>query len=178
MDSEQQYRDLLDSEFSLKEISGSIIFAESASEIWLDPKDRFHQSNGPRIFQLKRELLNLTQGQFSVSTYYTKLKAIWEELNNFKPHCVCGKCTRNEVKNSESYHHMEYVMLFLMGLNDAYSHVRSQVLLFDPLPSINKVFSMITQDERQRSISSNGTSATTSNNMVFSVNNSATTKLG
>ena len=33
-----------------KEISASIIFAESTVEIWLDLKDRFQQSNGPRIF--------------------------------------------------------------------------------------------------------------------------------
>ena len=35
-----------------KEISASIIFSESAAEIWLDLKDRFQQSNGPHIFQL------------------------------------------------------------------------------------------------------------------------------
>ena len=33
-----------------KEISASVIFSESATEIWLDLKDRFQQSNGPRIF--------------------------------------------------------------------------------------------------------------------------------
>ncbi|KAL5573861.1 hypothetical protein UlMin_023458 [Ulmus minor] len=41
-----------------KEISASIIFFDSAYEIWLDLKDRFQQSNGPRIFQLCRELMN------------------------------------------------------------------------------------------------------------------------
>ena len=35
-----------------KDISASIIFSESASEIWLDLQDRFQQSNSPRIFQL------------------------------------------------------------------------------------------------------------------------------
>ena len=35
-----------------KEISASVIYSESAYEIWLDLKDRFQQGNGPRIFQL------------------------------------------------------------------------------------------------------------------------------
>ncbi|KAL5754433.1 hypothetical protein ACOSP7_022653 [Xanthoceras sorbifolium] len=75
-----------------KDISASIIFTESAHEIWQDLKDRFQQRNGPRIFQLRRELMNLHQDQNHVSIYYTKLKTIWEELSNYRPNCSCGKC--------------------------------------------------------------------------------------
>ena len=35
-----------------KDISASILFSDSALEIWIDLRDRFQQSNGPRIFQL------------------------------------------------------------------------------------------------------------------------------
>jgi hypothetical protein len=35
-----------------QEISFSIIYIESAQEMWNDIKERFSQSNGPRIFQL------------------------------------------------------------------------------------------------------------------------------
>ncbi|KAL0440066.1 UNVERIFIED_CONTAM: hypothetical protein Slati_2489600 [Sesamum latifolium] len=41
-------------------------------------------------------------------------------------------------------------MQFLMGLGDAYDHVRSQVLLMDPLPLIGKAYSMIFRVEKQR----------------------------
>lgn len=75
-----------------KEISASVIYSDSAHDIWVDLKERFQQRNGPRIFQLKRELMNLTQGQMSVSVYFTKLKTIWEELSNYRPVCSCGKC--------------------------------------------------------------------------------------
>ena len=44
-----------------KEISANIKFVSSAREIWLDLKDCFQHKNGPRIFQLKRELMNLCQ---------------------------------------------------------------------------------------------------------------------
>jgi hypothetical protein len=46
------------------------------------------------------------------------------------------------------------VMQFLMGLNESFATVRGQILLMDPMPPINKVFSLVRQEERQRSIGS------------------------
>ena len=43
-----------------KEISSSLLFGESAAKIWTDLNERFQQSNGPRIYQLKRELTNMS----------------------------------------------------------------------------------------------------------------------
>ncbi|XP_073132877.1 uncharacterized protein [Henckelia pumila] len=146
-----------------KDIAASILFAESATEIWNDLHDRFQQSNGPTIFQLRRDLINLRQEQDPVSVYFTKLKALWEELNHFRPLCNCGKCICNRVKKIEEFVQMDYTMMFLMGLNDSFAQVRSQVLLMDPLPPINRVFSLIIQEERKctivpRSISNPSTS--------------------
>ena len=80
------------------------MFASSAREIWLDLKDRFQQKNGPRIFQLRRELMNLRQDQNSISIYFTKLKTIWEELSNYRPNCSCGKCSCEGVKHLNEHH--------------------------------------------------------------------------
>ena len=63
-------------------------------------------------------------------------------------------------------------MSFLMGLNDYFSQVRGQLLLMDPLPPINKVFSLISQEEQQRKIGLNSTSNTSlTNTMAFVVRN-------
>ena len=43
-------------------------------------------------------------------------------------------------------------MQFLMGLNYSYSAICGQLLLNDPFPTMNKVFSLIIQEERQRMI--------------------------
>jgi hypothetical protein len=53
-----------------------------------------------------------------------------------------------------------------MGLNDSFSAVRVQILLMDPLPSINKVFSLIIQEEKQREICVNPISHDTSSAMM------------
>ena len=155
-----------------KEISASVIYAEFACEIWNDLRDRFQQRNGPRIFQLRRELMNLVQGQDSVSVYFTKLKTIWEELNNYRPVCSCAKCSCGGVKDLSGYYQMEYVMSFLMGLNDSYAQIRGQLLLMDPLPPINKAFSLISQEENQRKIG-NSLSFDGLNSSVFVVKKSS-----
>lgn len=43
-------------------------------------------------------------------------------------------------------------MQFLMGLNDSYDHVHNQILLMEPLPSVNKAYSMVLRVEKQRSV--------------------------
>lgn len=136
-----------------KDISTSIIFSDSATEIWLDLQNRFQQSNGPHIFQLQQELLNLVQNQNSINVHFTKLKALWNELSKYRPSCTCGQCTYGGVNELSSYFRNEYVMTFLMGLNESYAQIRSQLLMLDPIPQINKVI-IITQEERQRTINS------------------------
>lgn len=42
------------------------------------------------------------------------------------------------------------VMNFLVGLNDSYASIRSQILLITPLPSLAKVYSLLLQEESQR----------------------------
>nr|KYP40407.1 hypothetical protein KK1_038256 [Cajanus cajan] len=98
-----------------KEIITSILFATTTKEIWDDLKNRFSRKSGPIIFHLKRQLMSLQQGSDDVSTYYTKLKSIWEELASYKPNfqCTCGG-----LESLHKHTQSEYVMSFLMGLND------------------------------------------------------------
>ncbi|KAL5553907.1 hypothetical protein UlMin_041308 [Ulmus minor] len=70
-----------------KDIADSIMYVNNACDMWTDLHERFHQSNGPRIFQLKHQ-------------------------------------------------------------------IRAQILMIEPLPSINKIFSLVIQEERQRSLNS------------------------
>ena len=75
-----------------KELSLSVIYCKLASEIWVDLKERLSQVNGPYIFQVEKEIHNLVQDTISTATYYTKLKALWDELYALCliPTCSCG----------------------------------------------------------------------------------------
>ncbi|XP_022873392.1 uncharacterized protein LOC111392311 [Olea europaea var. sylvestris] len=150
-----------------KEISASVIYSKSAHDIWIDLKERFQQRNGPRIFQLRRELMNLTQVQLSVGVFFTKLKTIWEELSNYRPICSCGKCSCDGNKKLSEHYQMEYVMSFLMGLNDTFAQVKGQLLFMDPMTSINKIFSLVSQEKHQRNISINAGISNTGDSIAF-----------
>lgn len=39
-----------------------------------------------------------------------------------------------------------------MGLNESFDPIRSQILVLDPLPSVNKAYSMVLRVEKQRSV--------------------------
>ncbi|KAL0453131.1 UNVERIFIED_CONTAM: Retrovirus-related Pol polyprotein from transposon RE1 [Sesamum latifolium] len=41
---------------------------------------------------------------------------------------------------------------FLMGLSEPYDSIRSQILVLDPLPSVNKAYSMVLRVERERQV--------------------------
>lgn len=47
------------------------------------------------------------------------------------------------------FHQQEYVLQFLMGLDNSYANIWGQILLSDLLAPINKVFFLIVQEERQ-----------------------------
>lgn len=53
------------------------------------------------------------------------------------------------------------------GLNESYAQVRAQVLMLDPLPMISKVFALVVQEERQRSIGLNSSKATMDQSLVL-----------
>ncbi|KAK6920182.1 Retrotransposon gag domain [Dillenia turbinata] len=133
-------------------MKSSLTFVDDAREMWNELQDRYSQQNGPRIFQLKRALASLTQEQDSISVYYGKLKVLWDELSMYDPipSCSCGK-----LKVLLDRYQQDCVIQFLMGLNESYANTRDQIMLLDPLPTVNKVFSMIQQQEIQHKLGTN-----------------------
>ncbi|KAF5474875.1 hypothetical protein F2P56_006729 [Juglans regia] len=122
----------------------------------MELKDRFTQQNGPRIFQLKRDLAGLSQNQDPVTIYFGHLKGLWDELAIYDPlpNCDCGK-----LKVLHDRYDCDCVIQFLMGLSESYSNTRDQIMLLDPLPPLNRVFSMVQQQERHHQmISTSGPS--------------------
>ena len=95
-----------------------------------------------------------------MSDYFTNLSILWDETQNYEPLplCSCEKCVCHVNEKITNLHHREAIMQLLMGLNDSFSHIRGQILLMDPIPSVDKVYSLLVQDERQRSVghSNNG----------------------
>jgi hypothetical protein len=133
-------------------IAQSIVFMENASDVWLDLKERFSQGDLVRVSELQQEIYALTQDSDSVTSFYSKLKTLWEELEIYMPIPVCTcrvRCSCDAMRIARSNHHLLHAMRFLTGLNDSFGVVKSQILLLDPLPPMTKIFSMVLQFERQ-----------------------------
>lgn len=134
------------------DIAQSILWMDTASEIWTELRDRYHQGDIFRISDIQEQLFNLKQGDLTITQFFTNLKKLWQELDNFRPvpTCTCAiKCSCTLLPTIKSYRETDYVIRFLKGLNEQYAPVRSQIMLLNPLPPINKVFSMLIQQERQ-----------------------------
>jgi hypothetical protein len=126
---------------------------DTASEIWQDLKDIFYQGDIFRISDMQEEIYTLKQGDNSISTYFTKMKKLWQELDNFMPipisNCI-DNC--NAIARMKKYKDSDQVIRFLKGLNEQYSAVKSQIMLMDPLPPIGRVYSLLVQQERKTAI--------------------------
>ena len=122
------------------DVSSNIMYYETAREMWLELKHLFSQGNGRKIYNLQREISHISQNHMKVSEYYTKFKRLWDQLLNFEPlpECTCGA-----MKILSASHEKACVMRFLMGLNENFETLRSQILMYDHFPLISKVYSLV-----------------------------------
>lgn len=133
-------------------VAESIVFIENAIDVWNDLKDRYMRGDRIRVAQLQQEIANLKQGNRKVTEYFIELRGLWEELEQYRPmpQCNCPiPCSCVAIRNVKTFKLEDRVIQFLIGLNDEYQSVASQILLMEPMPMINKVFSMIMQQERK-----------------------------
>ncbi|XP_075475303.1 uncharacterized protein LOC142506052 [Primulina tabacum] len=134
-----------------KEIFGGIIYASDASSVWTDLKERFDKINGSRIFSLHREIGRLTQGNSTISTYYCKLKQLWDEYSAL---VILPSCECDTARKYLEHEQQQRLLQFLMGLNDSYMNIRSQILMMSPLPTVGQTFSLLSQEESHKALSS------------------------
>ncbi|XP_019450716.1 PREDICTED: uncharacterized protein LOC109352984 [Lupinus angustifolius] len=133
----------------------SILWIDSAAEVWKDLHDRFSHGDIFRIVALQKDFYHLEQGNLNISDYFTKLKTLWDEIENFRPfpNCKCPTpCCCGAIESLKTYKEQDYVIRFLEGLNEQFAQVRSQIMLIVPLPSITEVFALLIQQERQNQL--------------------------
>ncbi|XP_019434297.1 PREDICTED: uncharacterized protein LOC109340973 [Lupinus angustifolius] len=134
------------------QISQSIVYIESAQEFWRDLRERFTNGDYFRLSDILQDLHSMKQGDRSLSSFFTELKTQWEELESLRPipSCMCNnKCTCGILDTIKAYRDNEYVICFLKGLSESFNNTKTQILLMEPLPSINKAFSLLQQQESQ-----------------------------
>lgn len=132
------------------QIAQTIVFYEYNIDVWIESQERFSKVDQIHVASLRSSINNLKQGDKFVLDYFTEMKSLWEELNSHlpMPMCTCPyPCRCESMRTARNFRMEDQVIQFLTGLNDNFSVVKTQVLLMDPLPSINKVYSMVVQEE-------------------------------
>ncbi|OIT21936.1 hypothetical protein A4A49_55608, partial [Nicotiana attenuata] len=82
-----------------------------------------------------------------VSTYYSKLKDLWDEYDAMTP---TPSCPCPESKVFLEHIQQQRLVQFLSGLNESFAQAKGQIMLMIPTPTINEAYRMVVQDESQR----------------------------
>ncbi|KAL0395627.1 UNVERIFIED_CONTAM: hypothetical protein Scaly_0011100 [Sesamum calycinum] len=130
-----------------KDIPKAFFHAKSARSLWLQLESRYGQANGQMIYNLQKEIASISQGNMDVVSYYTKLTMLWDELECVDPTPDCSCFSQRSMADKIA---STQLMQFLMGLNDSFDAIRSQILVMDPLPIVDKTYSLVLRVESQR----------------------------
>ena len=125
-----------------KEIADSVEYVSDSVELWKELEDRYDQTNGAKLYQIQKEINDLTQGNLDITVYYTRMKKLWEELStlNVKNQCSCA-CNCGAKDGLYKAEQERRLIQFLMGMNEVYTVIRGNILMMNPLPTMAQAFS-------------------------------------
>nr|GEY23950.1 putative Gag-polypeptide of LTR copia-type [Tanacetum cinerariifolium] len=89
-----------------------------------------------------------------LSDYYHKLNLLWQQFDALTSLHASSCTAKKEIKKHSQ---LIKLMQFLMGLDDVYLPIRSNILTRDPLPSVKYAFAIISGEESHRGVVSNST---------------------
>ncbi|XP_074293695.1 uncharacterized protein LOC141620827 [Silene latifolia] len=104
-------------------IKRSVMYSETAKDMWDYVQRQFSVSNEARKFRLNKELDDLEQGEKTIWAFIDAQHKEQEERKLFQ---------------------------FLNGLNPSYTTMRSNVLMMTPLPTAKEAAAIFQQEEAQR----------------------------
>ncbi|KAJ0683430.1 putative RNA-directed DNA polymerase [Helianthus annuus] len=128
------------------------VFSKLASEVWTDLRESFDKVDGSVVYDLYKKINCISQNGSTVAEYYNRLTTMWKQFDAMLhlPSCSC-----QAAKDYNDFSTLIKLMQFLMGLDDVYQPVRTNLLTREPFPSVKVAFSIISREESHR-MSSNG----------------------
>jgi len=139
-----------------KNVRESVLFHNTASEIWNELNERYGQSNKARLFQAQQAVSCMTQEDLDIANFFSKARKAWDEFAvvGATPRCTCSKCECQINTKLQNYDQEQRIIQFLMGLNESYTAVRGNILMMTPFPNLSQVYSLLIQEEKQRQVKS------------------------
>ncbi|XP_050909665.1 uncharacterized protein LOC127123495 [Lathyrus oleraceus] len=133
-------------------IAKLVLWIDSAVGVWQNLQLRFSHGYIFRILDIQEDIYKLRQGTLDVSNYFTQLKVLWDELENYMHILACSYAIPyfcGAIASTKKYCMHDQVIRFLKGLNEKFTHSKSQIMMMSPLPHIDKAFSLLIQQEQE-----------------------------
>ncbi|GJZ46008.1 putative RNA-directed DNA polymerase [Tanacetum coccineum] len=120
------------------------IYSTNAKKVWDELEETYSKSDGSVIFNMHYKIHSFTQSGMPLAEYYHKFNSQWRQYDSLVslPECSCD--TADKLK---SHNQLIRLMQFLMGLDDVYASVRSNILITDPIPDVKSAFATLSRDE-------------------------------
>lgn len=123
-------------------MASGLVYNLTPQSIWEDLHDMYNKIDDSHIFQLHRDIYHVTQGTSFVTANYGSLKILWDELAVIDDLILI--CEEDVVLLARSKE-IQKMIQFLLGLDDTYSSVRTNLLMRQPLPNLNVAYSILFQ---------------------------------
>ncbi|GKC90676.1 ribonuclease H-like domain-containing protein [Tanacetum coccineum] len=134
------------------DVYAGAIYAKSAFELWNDLKDTYDKVDGSVVFNLHKSINSLNQNGAFLADYYNNLNSLWKQFDAIVNLLAC---TCEAAEHFEKHNQLIKLMQFLMGLDDNYLAIKSNILTREPLPLVNATFAIVSGEESHRNITSN-----------------------
>lgn len=134
-------------------ICKSVLFVDSAHEMWLQSERRFALSNGSRKYQLNKDLYALKRNGSSINDYYTRIHSFWEELDSMSslPKVSVNTAEISQfLKALSKEKEQQRLSQFLNGMDSGFNPHRSQLLMLNPFPTVEVACSVLSRKKSKR----------------------------
>ncbi|KAL2933218.1 Long chronological lifespan protein 2 [Bienertia sinuspersici] len=132
-------------------VCSTVRFPDHVKTLWNDLRDRYSLGNGPRILELKSQIVDCKQRGRPMAIYLGELRKLQDELASYCkiPSCMCTAASEYaKIGESELLHQ------FCIGLDSKkFGSVVSTLLMMDPVPPLNVAYAKVVADERKQTVS-------------------------
>lgn len=79
-------------------------------------------------YQIQQQIINYKQVQSSISIYYTQIKGFEDEYDAYVALSICYYVVIQKILDMQK---QDWLVWYLMGLNESYKMIHNQILLLD-----------------------------------------------
>ncbi|KAM1201341.1 hypothetical protein ACFX2J_017452 [Malus domestica] len=129
-----------------RKIAEIFSYAESSMTLWKNLKVMYeNQNNAARVFQLKKDIIDLQQEGKSFVQHLGKLTTMWNKLNVYRSHTIDTVVLTKRVEEDK-------IFQLLASLSPEFEDLRSHILMNPDLPSFSSLGAMIQREEVRRKV--------------------------